>query len=693
LLYFAKIGDWKEAGSPATQESIIAAINWLVGQDVDVMNFSYGGLDTPGMDPSEIAFANAVRNDRITVCISAGNEGADGYYTVGSPGAIPDAITVGAIDTTGGSPYDMPYFSSKGVTTDNQMKPDVLAPGVGIVSIGKSGDSYNTLQGTSMSCPHVTGASAVLIQACRANGFAANPAVIKAALLKTAKQLTPLENYPYILQGKGYVNVGAAWTYILNSQKSPGGTPFIGACNPVKQPLVLWNEVAQGQVLEQFLTCVCPVKNASRELVISGDVSSFVTLGGFVNEYSSPNKITYTIPTNATTGTYTGQIEFKFNDILLDTVDIELEVTPSNGHRMLLHHKSTNWHQNNMFGQYKFFVEDIFDNGWVVSEQEVDLTTDVLNSYEAIWFPDPFSYTYPQAYLGDYSVRGTYNAPSSTEITNMHNYLANGGTLFFDFLGHVANDYTLEGYSGTNITLINSFVEQYGISIRPNVWDSDATIPVNTLTSTPLTAGVSSVDHYGASLEILEGYNVTMVTELTPGSEYATCAIAEVEGGGRIIVWGTNFALDTIGYINGYNAGVTQNDVFGMNLVRWATAKHRMQRISINDNGDGTITFKYLYANGPGADFGGYVDTPSGRVSLTGWTDNGEGVYTLTYEFQSKGAHHFYPECGETGVDDFDYYYINATKSGGLGIGTVGIILISIFGLSGWYLIQRKRRN
>jgi len=121
-IYHAKIG------SPAPLPSIIAGLNWLVNtKQVKVINLSFGGGDSPGWDPLEIAFGNAVRNKQVTCAISAGNEGDEGFYTVGSP-AHDATILVGGVDATGGTP-SMMYYSSRGPTADNHMKPDVLAPG------------------------------------------------------------------------------------------------------------------------------------------------------------------------------------------------------------------------------------------------------------------------------------------------------------------------------------------------------------------------------------------------------------------------------------------------------------------------------------------------------------------------------------------------------------------------------------
>ena len=99
-------------------------------------------------------------------------------------------------------------FSSRGPAAVTWMiKPDIVAPGVNIVSTFP-GASYASLQGTSMSAPHVAGASALLLQA--------NPywsvEQVKAALLNTAENMYNPDGIPYPLntQGAGSLRVPEA---------------------------------------------------------------------------------------------------------------------------------------------------------------------------------------------------------------------------------------------------------------------------------------------------------------------------------------------------------------------------------------------------------------------------------------------------------------------------------------------------
>jgi subtilisin family serine protease len=64
------------------------------------------------------------------VLFAAGNDGADGYYSIGSPAVSKNALAVGATqDESSAEVGDMAYFSSIGPTFDGRIKPDISAPG------------------------------------------------------------------------------------------------------------------------------------------------------------------------------------------------------------------------------------------------------------------------------------------------------------------------------------------------------------------------------------------------------------------------------------------------------------------------------------------------------------------------------------------------------------------------------------
>ena len=161
----------------------MAAIEAAVADGMDVINMSLGEPEIePSRDIVVQALAAAARAGVVPV-VSAGNDYEDfGRGSVSSPGTAPDAITVAAVSTTRSGAEDIVAdFSSSGPTPLSlQLKPEVRAPGVSIVSAAPGG-SWTPLSGTSMAAPHVAGAAALLLQ----RHPTWTPAQVKSALALT----------------------------------------------------------------------------------------------------------------------------------------------------------------------------------------------------------------------------------------------------------------------------------------------------------------------------------------------------------------------------------------------------------------------------------------------------------------------------------------------------------------------------
>ncbi|MGE5315979.1 MAG: S8 family peptidase [Acidobacteriota bacterium] len=145
-----------DAAGEGYASTVIAAIERAIEDSVKVINLSLG---TSAGDPDDI-LSRAVDKAAaagIVVVAAAGNAGD--YGTIGSPGAARGALTVGAIDAAN----NVASFSSKGpVQKSFGLKPDVVAPGVSILSC-KNGGGYVAMSGTSMAAPYVSALAAALI--------------------------------------------------------------------------------------------------------------------------------------------------------------------------------------------------------------------------------------------------------------------------------------------------------------------------------------------------------------------------------------------------------------------------------------------------------------------------------------------------------------------------------------------------
>ncbi|MET8413692.1 S8 family serine peptidase, partial [Streptomyces sp. NPDC005195] len=183
---------------------VLAGMEWAaVDQHAKVINMSLGdGQVSDGTDPLSQAVDRLSTETGALFVVAAGNAGAPG--TIGSPGAANDALTVGAVD----SDDSVAVFSSQGPRVDGALKPEITAPGVGILAAnsqfdGNDAGAYQTMSGTSMATPHVTGAAALMA--------AAHPDLTGSALkdlLTSSSRQTP--QYDAFQAGSGTLDVAAA---------------------------------------------------------------------------------------------------------------------------------------------------------------------------------------------------------------------------------------------------------------------------------------------------------------------------------------------------------------------------------------------------------------------------------------------------------------------------------------------------
>jgi serine protease AprX len=233
---------------------VIAAIQRAIAlkntYNIRVINLSLGrGVPASyANDPLCQAVESAWRAG-IVVVVASGNYGrlsvndSNGYGTVTAPGNDPLVLTVGAMktmNTSGRTDDQIASYSSKGPTTfDHVVKPDLVAPGNGVVSIVDHGSAlealypsnlragtnlayrpYFVLSGTSMATPVVSGAAALLLD----QNPNLTPDQVKARLMKTAYKTFPVSTvstdlttgqiftsyYDIFTVGAGYLDVAAA---------------------------------------------------------------------------------------------------------------------------------------------------------------------------------------------------------------------------------------------------------------------------------------------------------------------------------------------------------------------------------------------------------------------------------------------------------------------------------------------------
>ncbi|RSN01153.1 hypothetical protein DMB42_39880 [Nonomuraea sp. WAC 01424] len=144
-----------------TESAILAGMTWAATEvKAKIVNLSFGAPDTLDLDPVEQAVNTLSERTGTLFVVAAGNAGTEVF----SPGSADAALTVGSVDRQDG----VAVSSGSGPRTgDHAIKPDITAPGVGIVAAkagGTGGDAHVAMSGTSMAAPHVAGAAAILAQ-------------------------------------------------------------------------------------------------------------------------------------------------------------------------------------------------------------------------------------------------------------------------------------------------------------------------------------------------------------------------------------------------------------------------------------------------------------------------------------------------------------------------------------------------
>lgn len=211
------------SGGSGTYSQVISGIDWVTGDHTTgpaAANMSLGG-------PVSTALDDAVRAsiaDGVTYCVSAGNSAAN--VSTQSPADVAEAITVAASNISDG----WASFSNFGAGVD------IIAPGVSITSSWfTSSTATNTISGTSMASPHVTGAAALVLE----TNPSASPATVASTLVSNAT--------PNVITGVPSGTPNRLLFSLLGAPPPPGppaptlSSPANGARNVSRSPTLVWN--------------------------------------------------------------------------------------------------------------------------------------------------------------------------------------------------------------------------------------------------------------------------------------------------------------------------------------------------------------------------------------------------------------------------------------------------------------------
>lgn len=133
--------------------------------------------------------ADIASSKGILVVTSAGNEGNDPWKYMSAPADADSVLAVGSVNSLG----KVSNFSSRGPSSDNRVKPEVMAKGFFAAVQGRR-KKMTTSSGTSFSGPIMAGAVACLWQA---NPEFNNMEIIDAVIKSCNKYRKPNDDYGY----------------------------------------------------------------------------------------------------------------------------------------------------------------------------------------------------------------------------------------------------------------------------------------------------------------------------------------------------------------------------------------------------------------------------------------------------------------------------------------------------------------
>lgn len=179
------------------KRDVLRALEWIRQNRrryrIRIINISVGTTEKePALHEALIEGVEKLWDEGLCVVTAAGNLGpAPGSVT--APGSSRKVITVGSSDML----VSNQGISGRGPTRDCVCKPDLVVPGMDIISCapGRGGNRYVTKSGTSMSTPVISGAIALALER--------DPLLTNVELKMLLKESTRDLGYEHNLQGWG----------------------------------------------------------------------------------------------------------------------------------------------------------------------------------------------------------------------------------------------------------------------------------------------------------------------------------------------------------------------------------------------------------------------------------------------------------------------------------------------------------
>ncbi|HEX2921579.1 MAG TPA: S8 family peptidase [Bacteroidales bacterium] len=212
--------DFWAAGAEFADSAGVDIINSSLGYNVfDESTMNYTNSDLDGNTAFITRVADIAVSKGIMVFCSAGNERNNSWRKILVPADGDSVIAVGAVNIS----KTISNFSSEGPSADNRVKPDFVAMGVTVPVQTYPVETY-TSNGTSFSCPVLSGITACLMQAV--------PEATYSDIVSALKESSDRYQNPDKLYGYGIPDFGKALTTLLNKRVPVPDEDIVAVPNP-----------------------------------------------------------------------------------------------------------------------------------------------------------------------------------------------------------------------------------------------------------------------------------------------------------------------------------------------------------------------------------------------------------------------------------------------------------------------------
>lgn len=201
------------ANGEGSDDLVADAVDTAVAHGADIVLMSLGGAKGLLLGTQTENAAKRAIGAGVYVVAAAGNRnGEEEMEDVASPASVDDVIAVGAVDRSRRVAAFSQHGSNDGTLgvvgarSDPDRKPEVVAPGVGIISTWRA-DGYATAEGTSQAAPFVAAVLALILEArpdLQRGSGAGTLSQVKDALMRSSEKIGPLAGKGETAHEDGY---------------------------------------------------------------------------------------------------------------------------------------------------------------------------------------------------------------------------------------------------------------------------------------------------------------------------------------------------------------------------------------------------------------------------------------------------------------------------------------------------------